>query len=255
MKTLIIGAMYKELSSLISKYKFKLQTRLQKRYPLYSARIGKNQVFILQTHVGSINASIASSLAILNVKPDITCKVGCVGANSQGIHKNDLIIALGFFQNNTWITRSKHTNSPTLDASKWQSLFGTKPYQVSKDNLGNTPYFFKPDEALTRKLIKIVKEFNVKYSKSYIGSGDIWLSDIRVLRNINNLLNQKDGSWVADMESFSIAQVCHVFNVPFIGIYFVSDNILYKNEQFNPNQIKRKSKSILLPIIHRFLFQ
>ena len=167
-KILFVGAMDREISSLQSYFSCKESKKIYNIYPLFTAENKGIHIAVLQTHVGDTNAALAISEAIRIFNPDYVFKIGCVGGNSEGIHSGDIIVSVGFFHSGSWITRSKIDNTPTSDASLWQSVFGEKPYQVNSSNLGGHPYIFSPDKKLTQKYIDFLKNNNMKFVESYI---------------------------------------------------------------------------------------
>lgn len=151
MKILLIAAMPTETQDIVERFDMKLQGKLADFYPLYSVTKNEKEIFLIQTHVGSINAPAATALAIQHINPDIALKVGCIGGNSPGFKKNDIIVPLSFFHTGAWITKSYIDDTPTSDASLWQKLFGDEPYQNSKENLGGLDFTFIPNPNSTQR--------------------------------------------------------------------------------------------------------
>lgn len=239
-RVLIVGAMDRELKGLCSYYNCVKAGELQGRYPAWQSRSAKQlEIQVLQTFVGEINASIATTLAIRAFKPDYVFKIGCVGGNAVGTHAGDVVLPIGFFSTSSWITRSKVNNNPTSDASKWQSVFGNKPYQVNRHNLGGLPYYFEPDAKVVKKYHHYMDSLGQKLRKCYIGSGNIWFFDKDCINNITNVQipgQRRERTWSADMESYAVAQTCYVFNKPFMGFYRVSDNY-FEDEPYIPDKV------------------
>lgn len=255
-KILFIGAMDREINDLLSYYECEEHKKLQEVYPLWlSKKDNAFELAVLQTHVGDTNAGIATTLALQNYEPDFVFKIGCVGANSKGVHTGDLLLPLGFFHSSSWITRSNKDNSPTSDASLWQSVFGQKPYQVNNENLGQQPYFFTPDSKLVEKYEHFFTKTKVKLTPCYIGGGNMWFFDLQFMENVSKTQipgNSKDQPWGADMESFAIAQACHIFKTPFMGFYRISNSDYY-NEPYIPEHVAKLFDSQFVSKIHRFL--
>lgn len=239
-KILIIGAMNRELHNLLSTYNCLQLEKLQGIYPVWRSRIERPfEVLVLQTFVGDIHASISTALALNFYNPDYVFKIGCVGGSSKGLHTGDIVIPLGFFSTTSWITRSNIDNSPTSDASVWQSVFGNKPCQVNSSNLGGQPYYFEPDANLIDKYKVFFQNRNEKLTPCFIGGGNMWSFDLKYTQNASfaQIPGQKNGrTWAADMESYAIAQTCHVFKKPFMGFYRISDNH-FENEQYVPKKV------------------
>lgn len=237
---LIVGAMDRELRTLLSFYQCSLSTKLQGSYPLWHSTIKRPfEIKVLQTFVGDINASISTALAISSFNPDYVFKMGCVGGSSIGLHTGDTIMPVGFFSTTSWITRSRIDNKPTSDASLWQSVFGDKPYQVTSDNLGGTPYYFKSDVVLGERYKRFFANRNQKLVSAYIGGGNVWVFDLAYAKNVSRTQipgGSSERIWAADMESYAIAQTCYTYKKPFMGFYRVSDNY-FENEQYIPGKV------------------
>lgn len=256
MKILIIGAMDKEVSPLVEELGAQNGETLLGNYPLYLSKLSENlDIYILKTQVGDTNASVASFAAIEHVNPDFVFKIGCVGGNSADLHKGDIIIPSGFFHSSAWITRSYKDNTPTSDASLWQSVFGDLPYQVNQENLGNQPYFFKPDLGLTNKYQSFLQNKNIKSTTAYIGGGNMWFFEKNFMEHIAQTCIPKDTDhkrWGADMESYAIAHSCFMKNKPFTGFYLISNSDYYE-EPYVPEELKDMFNEVLVSFIPDFL--
>lgn len=255
-KILFVGAMDREIRNLLSYFQCVKYEKIQKIYPYWLAK--KDVPFelaVLQTHVGDTNAGISTTLALQKYHPDFVFKIGCVGANSKGIHTGDVLLPLGFFHTGSWITRSNKDNTPTANASLWQSVFGEKPYQVNSENLGQQPYFLKPDLKLVQQYKKFFTNGRSSLVPCYIGGGNMWFFDLKFMENVSKTQipgNIKEQPWGADMESYAIVQACHVFHTPFMGFYRISNSDYY-NEPYVPEKVANLFDDTYVSKIHGFL--
>ena len=256
LKILFIGAMDSEIKDFLLYYDCQFVDKLGDKYPYYlSHKKSSYEIAVLRTFVGDTNAALATALALEKYKPNYVFKIGCVGGNSQSIHTNDLLLPLGFFHSGSWITRSKVDNTPTANASLWQSVFGDKPYQVNDENLGYTPYFLKPDNFLVKKFRQFFTKTSFPPKPCYIGGGNTWFFDHEFMENVplSQIPGYKPGqSWGADMESYSIIQACSLFKVPFMGFYRVSNSDYY-NEPYIPKNVANLFDSTFIKQIDKFL--
>ncbi len=255
-RILIIGAMDRELHELLSFYECSESKKIQNIYPVWHSTIERQfEISVLQTFVGDTNASISTALALNLYHPDYVFKIGCVGGGSGGLHTGDIVLPLGFFSTTSWITRSNVDNSPTSDASVWLSIFGDKPYQVNSKNLGDQPYYFKPDVAIGKRYKYFFHSRKQKFVPCFIGGGNMWFFDLEYARNASFAQIPGRNSrriWAADMESYAIAQTCHVFKKPFMGFYRVSDNH-FENEQYLPENVTRLIDKDFISTVDAFL--
>lgn len=248
--------MDREIKDLLSHFQCIEKGKIQGMYPFWTAK--KELPFelaVLQTHVGDTHASIATTLALGSYKPDFVFKIGCVGGNSKDVHSGDVLLPLGFFHSGSWITRSNKDNSPTADASQWQSVFGERPYQVNTENLGDVPYFFKPDSSIVEAYKKYFADNNRSLVPCNIGGGNMWFFDLEFMKNVSSTHipgDSMDQVWGADMESYAIAQVCYIFHVPFMGFYRVSNSDYY-DEPYIPEKVAHLFDDEFISQIEKFL--
>ncbi|MCL5675842.1 MAG: hypothetical protein M1120_01815 [Patescibacteria group bacterium] len=256
MKVLLVAAMPTESKDLIKRFGMILKGKFANFFPYYSVTRNDKEIFLLQTYVGSINASTAVALALEKIKPDAVIKVGCIGGNTPGFKKNDIVVPLSFFHSGAWITRSYKNNQPTRDASLWQNFYGDKPYQSSKHNLGGLDYVLKPNKSLTNKYKNILNRKNILYTEAHLGSGDMVIFDRKFMNNIcQNILKLTDDNikCATDNESYSIAQVCQIFNIPFTGVYFIASSDYEDIDGYNSGTISLQTQQTILPIIAKIV--
>src|SRR5260221_6342586 len=97
MKILLIAAMPSENENIISAFGMTLKSKLANFYPVHWTKWENKEIYLLQTHVGLINASSATALAIQEIKPDAVGKVGCIGGNARGLKRKGVIVLLSIF--------------------------------------------------------------------------------------------------------------------------------------------------------------
>ena len=230
---LIVAAMDRELDGLRTALDCTKDAPLLGCYPTWVA--DAQPVRIVQTHVGEINAAIASAEAIRQFGPACVLKLGCVGGHSAGIHTSDIVAPVGFFHSGAWITRDFEDDRPTPDATRWQSLYGELPYQVNSENLGGRPPIFAPDAGHTQRYVAHLTAQGLRAVEGYIGSSSMWFFDQAFMQRVlkAQVPDPITPAWAADMESYAIAQACAVHNVPFSGIYRVSNSDYY-GEPYDP---------------------
>ena len=247
---LIAGAMDTELNPLFKIVGKPKPHKLLDLFPLYKVSYKSLKLFIVQTFVGDVNASIAGFEAIRAVNPDCVIKFGAVGGSYPESKAGDIIVPIGFFHRTAWITRNKKTNKPSVNASEWQSIFGKLPYQVNSNNLGNIPYYFPVEQYLQDKCRKTLTKLDMNYISAYIGGGNIWMFSKKVLNNVAATMlpqSSKHKRFVSDMESYSLAHASYIAKKPFMGCYVVASND-YLDEEYNPSSVSNQL-SRLVPYV------
>lgn len=225
-------------------------------FPYHSTTRNGKEIFLLQTHVGSINAPAAAALALATIKPDYVIKVGCIGGNSAGLKKNDVIVPLSFFHSGAWITRSTKDDTPTSDASVWQRLYGDEPYQNSRSNIGGLDFDFRPDGELNKKYRAVLTKMKIDYKEAHLGSGDFVIFDHGLMNNICKNVLQIDPettSWCSDNESHAIAHVCSIYKVPFTGVYFIASSDFDDVGGYDPDAIRTQTRETILPLVEELV--
>ncbi|MBK8835007.1 MAG: hypothetical protein IPO29_09100 [Anaerolineae bacterium] len=235
LRVLFVGAMETEIAGLLAHYACVPAQPIHGASPFWTAIGDGLEVGVVQTHVGETNAAIATPEAIRRFTPDVVLKIGCVGGQAEGVHQGDIVVPLGFFHSGAWITRAEADNAPTSDAAQWQSVFGERPYQVNRANLGGRPHVLAPDPALTTRYAKHLEAQGLPFARAYVGGSNIWFFEHAFMRRVlaAQVPDATTDAWVADMESYAVAQACAVMGTPFTGLYRVS-NSEYYGEAYDP---------------------
>lgn len=195
----IISAMNKEVESLIQLLiKPKKITILTNHY--WVGKFDNHDVVISVCGIGKVNAGIGCLLMIEHFKPRLIINTGVAGGYSEQLKPLDVIIA-------------NKVSYYDVDLTSDNNYLGQLP---------NLPFFFESD----KKAVKIASQvlFNEKVFQGVILSGDCFQTNrnnlIKVIERhpLNNCL-------AIDMESASIAQVCHINQVPFLIVRSISDII------------------------------
>ncbi len=235
MRVLFVGAMESEIAGLRAHYDCVPAEPIHGAYPFWTGAGQGQEVGLLQTHVGETNAAIATPEAIRRFAPDAVLKIGCVGGQAEGIHQGDIVVPLAFFHSGAWITRAEADNAPTSDSVQWQSVFGERPYQVNRANLGGRPHVLAPDPALNARYAQHLEAQGLQFARAYVGGSAMWFFEHAFMRQVlaAQVPDATTDAWVADMESYAVAQACAVMGTPFTGLYRVS-NSEYYGEAYDP---------------------
>ncbi len=210
MKTIgIIGAMEEEIES-IKPHIDIISTKNIVGLDFYMGKMGGNNVVLVRSGIGKVNASICSQVLIDLYAVDYIINVGVAGAINKDLKIGDVVIA----------TDTMHHDIDT-------SYFG--------DEIGIIPRMeescFKADEDLTKIAMKVSNNIieNNKIVAGRIVSGDQFLCDIEK----KNKIWQHFKAFCVDMESAAIGQTCYLNKIPFSIIRSISDNSEENNEYEN----------------------
>ena len=191
-------------------------------YEFYTGYIHASKVIISKTLVGVVNATTATTIAILTFHPDIVINQGIAGAHKSNIHIGDIIIGEKCCNINAF-------SMPTKEEGHSSNPFEWEPNKRGKEILSG-------DE----KLVKIFQDFfetnleNAIYTGT-LGSGDVFNREYDRIMWLQNQFHHLS----EDMESIGTYCVCNQFEVPCIGIRIISNNELV-------NEILDKEQAIQL---------
>ena len=88
---LIQGAMDIEINYFISILENKKFTQIA-GYEFYEGTINNRQIVVSKTLIGTINATMATTIGIINFKPNIVINQGIAGAHRENLHIGDIIL-------------------------------------------------------------------------------------------------------------------------------------------------------------------
>lgn len=210
MKTIgIIGAMEEEIEN-IKPYIDIISTKNIVGLDFYMGKMGGNNVVLVRSGIGKVNAAVCSQVLIDLYAVDYIINVGVAGAINKDLKIGDVVIA----------TDTMHHDMDT-------TYFG--------DDIGIIPRMeesaFKADNELIEIALKsssdVSKNNNVVTGR--IVSGDQFLCDIE---KKNKIWSHFKASCV-DMESAAIGQACYLNKIPFCIIRSISDNSDEDNQYEN----------------------
>ncbi|HHW36757.1 MAG TPA: 5'-methylthioadenosine/S-adenosylhomocysteine nucleosidase [Bacillales bacterium] len=198
MKIGIIGAMDEEVAIL----KEKIQNRKDITIGKSEFSIGKIDnidVVLLKSGIGKVNAAVGTTLLLDHFKPDYVLNTGSAGGYHTELNVGDIVISLDVRHHDVDVT-----------------IFGYEYGQVPK-----MPPGFTPDESLIEKAEKAAAGIpDVKVVKGLIVTGDSFMDDPERVEFVRGKFTDL---YAVEMEAAAIAQVCHLFNVPFVIIRALSD--------------------------------
>lgn len=157
--------------------------------------IGHHRIVLLKSGIGKVCAAIGAQSIIHNYHPDYIINTGIAGSLDKKVNVMDVVIG-------------EKTVYHDVDCST-----GNEYGQIQ----GFPLYFFAD-----KKLLNAAKQINIA-QRLHIGlicSGDKFISDLDSLKHIKSLFPE---GLAVDMESNAIAQVCYLYNVPFLSLRIISD--------------------------------
>ncbi|AEO08568.1 5'-methylthioadenosine nucleosidase [Buchnera aphidicola str. Ak (Acyrthosiphon kondoi)] len=168
-------------------------------FKIYERRFKKNNIFLIQSGIGKVSASISTMILINLYQPDIIINSGSAGSLNSLLKIGDIIIP-------------EYTCYYDVDLTNFGYAQGQIPKYPKKFIINKKIHEFCKKNAL---------KYQLKFTKGLIISGD---SFIRDNAHIKILKVQFPSAIAVEMESAAIAQVCYKFNIPLIVIKSISDS-------------------------------
>ena len=194
MKIGIIAAMsseYKQVAQLLENKK----EYTEGIYEYTEGNIKNNTIILTKCGIGKVNAAVGAVELIRTFQPDCIISTGVAGGIDKCLKVMDVVASAQIVYHDVWCGEG--------------NAYG---------QIQGMPTFFEGNKTLFDCAISLDTETPIH--GGLICSGDKFITDREELDVIKG--NFPEGLAV-DMESGSIAQVCHIYKVPFISFRIISD--------------------------------
>lgn len=162
--------------------------------------VGDKEIVLQKCGIGKVNSAIGAVEMVNNYHPDLVISSGCAGGADTTLNMMDVVVA------RECIYHDVHCGS---NAEKGQII--------------GMPTRYKAPEKLIEKALSLNEgtvEGKMRIKTGLTVSGDYFVDNKAKMQSI---LDDFPEATAVDMESCSIAQVCHVYQVPFISFRIISD--------------------------------
>ena len=194
MKIGIITAMSSEQKQLANQLENPTE-RKEGPFTYTEGTIKNNTIILMQCGIGKVNAAAGAVEIIRNFAPDCIISTGVAGGIDSCLNVMDVVDHSRIVYHDVWCGEG--------------NAYG---------QIQGLPLYFTGNETLYQCAISLDTETAIH--GGLICSGDKFITDRQELETIK--ANFPEGLAV-DMESASIAQVCHLYEVPFISFRIISD--------------------------------
>ncbi|MDG6895650.1 5'-methylthioadenosine/adenosylhomocysteine nucleosidase [Volucribacter amazonae] len=223
MKVGVIGAMAQEVEILVSLMKNLTKTPLA-NCTLYQGQIQGIDVVLMQSGIGKVAAAVGTTALLQLTQPDMVINTGSAGGIAAGLSVGDIVI-------------SEQTCHHDADVTAFGYAMGQLP---------NCPARFPSDPHLVKLATDILQQQNKQAKLGLICSGDSFVQGGDALAKIKQYFPE---AIAVEMEAAAIAQVCYMFNVPFVVVRAISDNgdsgATMSFEEFLPIAAQSSSQIVL----------
>ena len=188
----IVGAMNEEISLICNKLE-NLKKIVEHNIDISFGKINDNEIYIISSGVGKVNASVATSMLILNFNCELIINTGVAGGIND-TNTKDVILATGLVQSDFDI-----------------SIFGREKGEIPGFNK-----ILKPNDEDIKLIENVLNDLNIKYKKGIILTQDRFVTGYDMFENV-------DGSLATEMEGASVAQTAIKLNTRFVILRYISD--------------------------------
>ena len=194
MKIGIIVAMDKEFSQLKS---ILTEEKVERHgyTDFVGGRIGGHEIIALQCGIGKVDSAVGTVELINNYHPDLVVSTGVAGGASVELNVMDVVVA----------TECVYHDAYCGSDVEYGQIMGM-------------PARFRSPKELVAKAVDSDKTGKVHSGLTVSGE---WFVDSR--EKMQQILDRFPEAMAVDMESCSIAQVCHIYHTPFISFRIISD--------------------------------
>lgn len=219
----IIGAMDVEVNDIVSALENK-EIIKKGIYTYYKGNISGKDVVILKSGIGKVSSAVGASLMIELFSPDLIINTGIAGGVTP-LKTKDIVL-------------SQYLTYGDVDAT----IFGYEVGQVPQ-----MPHMYEASKKYLAQVEEILKKNNYSYQLGTTVTSDSFIT------TLENVKSKKYDNMICEMEGASIAQACHILNVDFISVRYISDIIdsdcQVDNYMEFEGQMANRSCKIILDLI------
>lgn len=194
MKIGIIAAMASEREQLVRLVKG-MRTEQHGLFEYTVGRLGGNTLYIMECGIGKVNAAVGASELMAHMQPDVVVSTGVAGGIDEKAGVMEVVAASEVVYHDVWCGN------------------GNEVGQIQ-----DMPARFVCDGRLLSVAVSL--DASVPVHAGLICTGDKFITERAELDAIKAEFPE---GLAVDMESAAIAQVCHLYRVPFISFRIISD--------------------------------
>ena len=180
-------------------------------------------VVISKTLKGMENAAAATVLAAEHFHPIAIVNQGTAGGHDPDLHVYDIVLGTQAVNLGSFKTGYR-VRGQGSDVAEWSPLdLMRTDGSAGQDPNARTMRRFAADE----RLLAVARSARGRYGKGrvldgVIGSSEVWNSEVDRIQRFHDQF----GTTAEEMETASSAQIAGLFQIPFLGIRIVSNNIM-----------------------------
>ena len=193
----IIGAMEEEIL-LIKNHINNLVEEEIASIKFYFGEIDNKKVVLTQSGIGKVNSAVTATLLIEKFNVSGIVFTGVAGGVNSDLNIGDIVVSTDLVQHDFDLTS-----------------FGRKMGEIP--NVKTLSIF--ADKNLIEIANNSISEIGLNFVNGRIISGDQFINSKEKIKELRDVFNAD----AVEMEGASVAQVCYLFNTPFVVIRSISD--------------------------------
>ncbi|GAB6982139.1 5'-methylthioadenosine/S-adenosylhomocysteine nucleosidase [Prevotella dentasini JCM 15908] len=162
--------------------------------------VGGKEVVLQKCGIGKVNSAVGAVELISNYHPDLIVSSGCAGGADTSLNVLDVVVA----------SECVYHDAYCGDEVEFGQIIGMPArFRTQQEYI---------DKALSLNDLQWEGKTTVRAGLTVSGE---WFVNSR--EKMQSILNRFPTATAVDMESCSIAQVCHIYDVPFVSFRVISD--------------------------------
>jgi len=240
------GAMQVEVSALAAAIQDAREERIA-GWTFWKGTVAGYPVIVFKTLKGMENAAAATLLAIERFHPAAIINQGTAGGHEAGLHVYDIVLGVDAINLGSFKTGVR-ARGASSDFAEWVPLdLLRSDGSAGQDPNARTMRRFHADG----RLLDAARLARDRYGKGrvvdgVIGSSEIWNSELDRIQRFHDAF----GTSAEDMETAAAAQIAGQFDVPFLGIRVLSNNIT--NEEGYNGKTAEACQEYVLEVVKRY---
>lgn len=219
----IIGAMDEEIALLLENMNEKKEQTIAGTLFVQGYLLGK-KVVLLKSGIGKVNAALATTIMHEHYSPSYVINTGSAGGFSDELEVGDIVI-------------SSEVVHHDVDVTAFRYEYGQVP---------GMPAMFEAESYLIERAEEAVRNLSVRSATGVIATADSFMDDPD---RVTFVRGKFPTMIAAEMEAAAVAQVCYLYDKPFVVLRALSD-IAGKNssisfDQFLTTAAKNATKIIM----------
>lgn len=203
-------------------------------------------IIISKTRMGMTNSAAATAIAILKYQPCAVINQGTSGGHDPALNVFDLVLGQAVCNIGAFKTPKKALGEGA-DALAWREAFDVLPEDETDPEPIAIRHFYADPVLLAAAQQASQHYTDGQVVEGIIGSADVWNNELDRIA----FFREAYGTVTEEMEGASVAQVATQFQVPFLALRVVSNNLT--NQQAYNAKTGQACQDFVLKVAEQYL--